>query len=90
MLLVANHIVVRSWCARRIVSKLRNEAVLQFVAMETMMRSVVMSDQWDRQYDLQRIDCMMIEDQYNLVAVMIKQVIELKHFNICSIVQSYR
>ena len=67
-------LVVRSWCARRIVAKLRDQATRELVAMETMMESIVMSDQWDKQCELHKIDLMITEHQLHLVETMMRHV----------------
>jgi len=46
------------------------------------MESIVISDQWDRQCQLQKIDLLVIEEQLNLVATMMIQVMTLLHFTL--------
>ena len=67
-------VVIRSRQARRVVAKLRDEATIQLVAMETMIQSVVMSGQWHRQNQLQIIDQAVTEHQLQLMTVMMEQV----------------
>lgn len=67
-------IVIRCWHGRRVVAKLKDEAAIQLVVMETMMESIVMSDQWDRQCQLNRTDLMVTQHQLHLVETMMAQV----------------
>ena len=66
--------MVRGWYARRVVAKLRDEAVVQVVAMETMMESIAMSGQWNDQYRLNKTDQMIMEDQLQLIETVMAQV----------------
>ena len=72
-------IVIRGWRARRIVSGLRDQAAIQVVAMETMMESMVINNQWDKQCHLHKVDLMVTEEQFHLVVTMTRQVIKLTH-----------
>ena len=72
--IVNNIVAVRSWCARRIVAKLRAQAATESVAIETMMESIAMSGQWDKQCELYKIDVMISECQLHLVETVMRQV----------------
>lgn len=88
-IIIAYTLVVRSWCARRVVAKLRDEAAVQSVAIETMMESIVTSDYWDKQYQLHKIDQMVADDQLQHVLTMMGQVDNTSTL-VCIITQPYR
>ena len=67
-------LAVRSWCARRIVAKLRDQATAELVAIETMMESMAMSGQWDKQCELHKTDMMITEHQLHIVETVMTQV----------------
>lgn len=71
--------MVRGWYARRVVAKLRDEAAVQMVAIEMMMESIAMSDQWNNQYCLNKMDQVIAEDQLQLMETMMAQVTMVYH-----------
>ena len=66
--------MVRGWHARRVAAKLRDEATVQMVAMEVMMKSIAMSDQWSNQHHLNKTDQVIADDQLQSMKTMMGQV----------------
>ena len=69
------YLVVRSYCARRTVAKLKDKATVELVTMENMMESIVKSNLWVRQCELNETDMLTTKHQQHLVEAMMIQVV---------------
>ena len=67
-------LVVRSYCARKTVVKLKDQAIVELVAIENIMGCIMKSNSWDRQCELNETDVLTTKHQQHLIEAMMIQV----------------